>query len=153
MNMKRFICVSIVLFGLLSSVAALDVPVNLIDTMRSMIDRSVSDIPKSAQRIDDTTLFIPLINSPNEGVYWIFTVENNAISSVSYRFIGSYAQIIEMQNKLFALIQSLDDRILNNDQFAATVGSGRHSFWLNFAREMGENNLYGTELIILKTKS
>jgi hypothetical protein len=65
--MKRFICVSIVLFGLLSSVAALDVPVNLIDTMKSMIDRSVPDIPKSAQRIDDTTLIIPLINSPNEG--------------------------------------------------------------------------------------
>jgi hypothetical protein len=77
-------------------------------------------------------------------------VENNAISSVSYRFRGSYAQIIELQNKLFALIQPLGERILNNDQFAATVGDGRHSFWLNFARETGENNLYGTELIILK---
>jgi hypothetical protein len=80
-------------------------------------------------------------------------MENNAISFVSYRFIGSYAQIIEIQNKLLALIQSLGERILNNDQFATTVGSGKHSFWLNFAREMGENNLYGTELLILKTKS
>jgi hypothetical protein len=58
-----------------------------------------------------------------------------------------------MQNKLFALIQSLGEKMIGNDQFAATVGSGRHSFWLNFAREMGGNNLYGTELIILKTKS
>jgi hypothetical protein len=120
--------------------------------MKSMIDRPVSDIPKSALRIDDTTLGIPLIDAPNEGLYWIFTVENNEIKSVAYRFLGSHAHIIEIQNKLLALIQSLGERMIGNDKFVATVGDGRYSFWLNLTREISGNNLYGTELIILKTK-
>jgi hypothetical protein len=74
--------------------------------MKSMIDRPVSDIPKSALRIDDTTLGIPLIDAPNEGLYWIFTVENNEIKSVAYRFLGSHAHITEIQNKLLTLTHS-----------------------------------------------